>query len=109
MAEQDEDGPGATASSSSASASAWPLQDERVPQKRARIPQGASMEFDEEDDGGIFAQPVRVHPGKSTACAECGTRFTMNRYTYVYRMAKWKQNKHERNHMREMPRKNATG
>lgn len=52
----------APAASTSSPAPASPPADPRVPAKRARIPQGASMEFDEEGDGEEDAGPVRVPP-----------------------------------------------
>jgi len=60
---------------------------------RRRIPQGASMNFEEEDDADEddfdeppvkrVAKEEEVRPGEGANCGVCGTRFSMTRYTCV--------------------------
>lgn len=54
-----------------------PLSDHVTP-LRARIPAGASMQFDEDDDVGDD-----LGTGDTATCVSCSTRFFVTRYTYV--------------------------
>ena len=51
---------------------------DHVTPSRARIPAGASMQFDEDDDLGDD-----LGSGDTATCVSCGTRFFITRYTYV--------------------------